>query len=790
MRHVTLFLASWLIAFAVSDADAQAISVQVRAGEHADYTRLILHIPEQTHWQLTRDSVSAQLDLFGPELEFDLTQTFSRIPRTRLRDIRSVEGGLQLFTGCDCLIEAREDVPQFLIIDIIGAGSHAVYAPLTAPRPPGRPGQKQEVETHASGTPRRAGAQLALALRGGRLDTPIPQSLTLTGILGAAQTERQAVTQDHLDLKESQPVHIAQELGRVLAVSVSTGVLQTTKEFTPATASDPSNPSRMDRNDPDAHLAVITLDRSATSARVAQLPNCPDADLFELPSWNISTDLQEAPNPLQNLFSALDQTDDSQVIAFSKYLLHQGFGAEARMVMSLLSIPDEATDILQGISYVVDLSEVPATIDLSYLQDCGPMGSLWAFLGQPNQELAADFPSHDLVQALQTLPPHLRLHLGPTVIQRLARTGLLEEARVIRAALDRVSHEEQPHLNLARTKLDLLDAEPEKARVLEKKLAPETSDDDLLFLLSRRVERESRSEASLLEAAMTRLFALRGTVTGRQIAGLLIQAMVLEGEFGQAFGILDSSNTGLDQATEFTLRIEIFAALALHADDTDFVMLVFEQRPWELAYLPAPVVQQLASRLRNLGFDLQADLLDKHAVEDRQDDTQALRRADMAIQEETKAASLVEVSGSDRSDIPVSSPEADTGQVQSDQALAPEFHSDLSQQETDAQRARAAQAQRRAQDNLALSALPDPGAQASETEVADAPLEQDVDEGARGIDSNQISATQTVAPPASETAPTGPAPDSALLSHSRDALQQSAELRERLRSLLGPEAQP
>ncbi|MFU8899216.1 MAG: hypothetical protein ACNA7L_10010, partial [Roseinatronobacter sp.] len=120
MRHLIPTLFACVLVCIAAIGFAQTTPVHVRAGEHSDYTRLILQLPEENQWQFTHDTGAARLGISGPPVEFDLTQTFSRIPRTRLRDIRISQGGLDLTIICDCDIRVQQDIPPFLIIDIVG----------------------------------------------------------------------------------------------------------------------------------------------------------------------------------------------------------------------------------------------------------------------------------------------------------------------------------------------------------------------------------------------------------------------------------------------------------------------------------------------------------------------------------------------------------------------------------------------------------------------------------------------------------------------------------------------
>ena len=761
MRRIFPLLITCVAGLVPVAALAQPQTVQVQAGEHADYTRLILHIPAQSDWSLVRDSVSARLELAGDGMEFDLTQTFSRIPRTRLRDIRASVAGLDLYLACDCDVQAREDIPQFLIIDIIGTRNDAVYAPQTAPRPPERPSRLTQTPALDTPDPRRAGEMLARALRGDTT-TPIsaqppigpPDAPALSRLLAARETS---------GVDKPPKPNITHEISQVLASSVSSGMLQPATDFSPS--SSPASPPVS--NDPvaDAHLAVVTGARTKPAAQDQTAPECPDDSFFDPSAWNIPTDRVEPLFQLRDLFNALDQIDERQVLELAREFLYFGFGAEARLALSLLAEPPEHTHILTAISYLVDISALPPMTDLEILRGCNPMGSLWTFLSQPDHARSADFSGDQLVQALQKLPPFLRLHLGPIVIQRLAAAGFSEQARVIHAALDRIAMHDTSALTLARVTLDLPNAAQQEAQILERTLTPETSDDDLIFLLNRRVTREEPVEDNVYEAATTRLFALRGSATGREIARLLIKAKTQAGDFQAAVDILNGRDAALDLETSQTLLVYILENAVSDADDVGFVTLVFAQRPWTLAYLPEPLAQQMSARLRRLGFYLQAELLDK---------AQRQSASDMQTSEQPIQDALVE-------QLAAAAPTPALALSEGD-SRAP---TEETMPEDDISHARAAQSLRRTQEEGASTlsaALPALGSAPNGTQDLPArPAEQmdqetDTSEGltARGPD-NQI------APPQAQE-------ETGLLSQGRDALAQSADLRARIETLLEPAA--
>lgn len=773
MRHVLTVLLACVAICLNAHAHAQATPVLVRAGEHRDYTRLILELPDQNQWQLSKGTGSARLDIEGPPLEFDLTQTFARIPRTRLRDLRASQGGLDLYIACACDIQAREDIPQFLIIDIIGRGTHARFAPMTAPRPPKRPARLRPDRNGGTADPRRAGTQLAQALRRGTSDRVLPHALTLSGVIGTAPMIPEQPMNNDATIETSHRAVVAIELGHVLASAVSSGKLQATTDFTASIDSKHNHngdPHHVE-GDLDAHFSIQAQARTRPESTVSPALHCPDASFIDPSDWFAQTDPAKVAQNLGNLFNDFDQADPDHILKSAQHFILLGFGAEARMVLSLLPQLDAAAETLKGISYLVDMSPLPATIDFALLDSCGPMGSLWAFLASRDTALPAGTSIDNLVQALQTLPPHLRLHLGPEAVQRLAALGRREEAQVILTSLERIAHAESAQLNLARATLDLADARSDKAHILEGTLSPATYDDDLIFLLSRRDAQGNSLEASLLDAATTRLFALRGTPTGQEITRLLVRAAGRSGDFQQAFKMLDSRDAAFAENAIKPLRIELLTDLVTRAEDTSFITVMFEQRPWDLTYLPEALVTKLTARLRSLGFDRQAGLMERPAENEEWQGARSPAPSHLTMTGPTSArnAHILSVQDAEQQ----GHTDALPPQVPTSRSRA----SDISLDEADILRARAAQTQAQREGNSTAPTAPAPEPLATLTGAPDAEFQALSEPDQR--DQNANSDTR-----GTEVTDAGAEPGMAILTQSRDALGQSAELRARLQSLL------
>ena len=103
----------------LTSSPALAQSALMRSGDHADFTRLTLPLPDGTEFALTRAEGRAMLGFSGPLQDVDLSRVYDRIGRDRLSDIAVTDGpSLELTLACDCPVETVVAANNLLIIDI------------------------------------------------------------------------------------------------------------------------------------------------------------------------------------------------------------------------------------------------------------------------------------------------------------------------------------------------------------------------------------------------------------------------------------------------------------------------------------------------------------------------------------------------------------------------------------------------------------------------------------------------------------------------------------------------
>lgn len=598
---------------AISPTDAQT-TLPVRSGEHAEFTRLVIRIPEANPWRVEASRGRAVLFVEGPPLRFDVSQSFARIPRTRLRNLIATENRLELELACDCAIRAAEDVPEFLVIDIHDPAAEPSRQTTASHRPRPRPIQIVSQDQRPVLVADRAGISLAQRLRGSESE---PEHVLDLSVQGSSSMLDALSSEVALQVPEPPPVMFSAELGRIISNSVAQGLLVPAEraQSLQGAPSDPSlysSPLAIGQIDAHIHVASDATRANKASGTGAEHEAC---RLFARIDPTLNDAGHEDTVHLKAsalLHDALDQVNRESVLAHIRGLVAAGFGAEASLHANLLDPRDPARAMLSAMGQIIDHG--PAEHDgLSSLKTCGPAGTLWGFLGTAADRRATIISHELLVQATASLPRELRIILAPHVVQALLDAGHSDAARRVGASVDRLALAPTPSQRLLRAALVLAEPERGSQSVMQDMAAQDMSDDVLLLVLQRSHERAEVVGPALLSIAQDRLFALRGDPLGQKLARLLSYALARAGDHGAAFALARDRQAALPPTEVMTLTRDLLGLVTADGTDADFVVIAFEQRPWERSDLGAGLVAAMSDRLTLLGFAEQADLFRRNA---------------------------------------------------------------------------------------------------------------------------------------------------------------------------------
>jgi hypothetical protein len=555
---------------------AQAETARVLSGEHGDFTRLVIELPDGAEWQLGRTPNGYAFALKSEtQPDYDLAAVWQRISRTRLQTLQrdSVTGALALALGCECHIFPFEYRTGVVVLDIKpgpapeGSAFEAAFA---------GPGPDLATTRHAGETVRYDW----LADPDARKVSP-PTSLPLPLDTGSVSLEP-----------------LRDELLQEIARGAADGIIDMElpgKPHAPVEVDHAQLPWSQVRIGEDP--GVLVTDPDAFVEGELSASACADPVLLDLPAW----DKDLAPNDLLaatrgGLFGEFDAPDSDAILTSIQGLLYLGFGAEAQHQADLVEPDpeDQALPLYRSMARIVDGESDPQTPFASML-DCDGPAALWAALAHDRLPAGRGVNRDAILQAFAALPAHLRRHLGAGLAEKFLARDDAEAARMIRDAMERAPDADKAAVALLDAQVDLHGGDTGAAIAhAETAVALDGDQADTLVAL---VETHFRKMKPLTPETAQALLAMQGesegTPEGPAVTRAVVLALALSGQFDAAF-----DQQGLTE----DVVAELWQVTQAHAPDDTFLtksVLPMGVNP--------PVVQPgvklaVAGRLLALGF--------------------------------------------------------------------------------------------------------------------------------------------------------------------------------------------
>ncbi|QYK41570.1 MAG: hypothetical protein KF887_00010 [Paracoccaceae bacterium] len=547
---------------------AMAQTIPVRSGEHEGFSRLVLTLPQGTGWHLWRTDQGYALRL-DRSARYDLAGVFRLIPRTRLAAIwaEPATGWLQLGLGCRCHATAFEFRPGILVIDLHDGppppGSvfetdknGAVMAALT-PRDAMRP-RRRPAAWGADGAAAGYDWLDAMADRAGtpaeaQATAPIP---SLPGEIAAPDA-----------LHEIRAALLA-ELGRGAARGVVDMRLPQERPL-PRTAGLGDLPQLRigDAGSPDG-----TGNRADPGNLTDAGRRCLPDTALDLAGWGDTQPVSLAIGPrVARTFGEFDRPDTDATASAVRYLLHIGFGAEARRLIEATGnqVPD--APLLRLLGHLVDGETPPQDLrSLEGMQTCDGAAALWSVLalpGPPGHAVARDA----VLRTFSGLPLHLRRHVGPMLAERFLAQGDTETARSLREAILRAPDGATAATDLLGMEIGQAGGQaPDTATLAGLQAAPGPDGIRAVTLAIRTAATAGTApDASTMTAAEAMLTEHRGTDLAAELARQLAAAHAMAGNLDRALQLAGRDAATVARVWDLVAHINddgLFMAHAIRAD--------------------------------------------------------------------------------------------------------------------------------------------------------------------------------------------------------------------------------
>ncbi len=374
MKHL---LACILLLLSLS-GQAKAQQVSVLGGEHDGFTRLVLYLPQQMEWQVSRPSQTVvEISLAEPDLQFGLSNAFDRITRDRVQALTQAgPSRLRIDLACPCDLRGFLHRSRLLVLDISDD-------PLTTPPPSDR---TVRWATSPPAEPLSARAQTAPTDQAAPpSDTP-PIDLPL--IIEGSGTRS---ARDWL------------RLGGTLASAMDLITLE--DHMSMETANSPTRRPGNTAPKPTAPSALPCPDNGATLTR----------------QWHDATDFVEGTAPRRAaLYTMTGQRRADAALDLAQFYLSHGAGLEALALLAELDRPSARLPIAMA-----TLLDRPIDTAPDLFSNC-PALQIWEVLAHARHSLppAPTLDDQALIAGFRGLSPPLQALFQKEVLDYLTQHGV------------------------------------------------------------------------------------------------------------------------------------------------------------------------------------------------------------------------------------------------------------------------------------------------------------------------------------------------------------------------------
>ena len=600
------FLALWIGLASV----AQAEQVAVQSGEHDGFTRLVLDFAAPVGWTMTRTDAGYRLALSRPDMRFDLSEVFRKVPRDRLSSIWADPGtgALMLGIGCACHAFPFELRPDVLVIDLRDGlpppGSSFEIAedgrvmPPVAAHPPLRPRSRPEGKAAAvAAGPTVSGYDWLGQAITGTADVPAPPLLP--------PVPRDALPVPSPEVAGDAPPMPAPQAGdalrNALLRQISNGAARGAVDLAPhvpglpgdhgTSGRDPLPQIRIGR---DAGVDPAAGDRPDHALTAAGDRCLPDAAV-DVGAWGAATPVAETiASRTAALYGEFDRVDPVVADAAVKYLIYLGFGAEAQGLIKTLPLDGPDAPLWSALAAVADGDLAPDG-PLTGMEVCDGPVAMWAVLARPDLTAGDQVQSGAILRAFSALPPHLRRHLGPVLAGRFMARGDAVTVRAIRDAILRPGGDPGPAVRLLAAELHEAEGHgPDTPALVALQSAPgPTAAAATVAAVVAIVADGGTVDTAMLTATEALLREYKGADEAPALRHALALALGTQGDFDAAFATLPEADAG---------RADLWALLADRGGEAALMTHALRGGVGLVPPVPLAVSHRMARRLIDAGF--------------------------------------------------------------------------------------------------------------------------------------------------------------------------------------------
>ena len=607
--------------------------IQVRSGAHDDFARLVLRLPPGVDWSAEPVSSGLRIEFSGYRGGFDTSQVFRRIDKSFIADVRSTGTAVIVTYACVCEAQVFTEAPDLLVIDVTKVRAALVN------------GIGEVLGTGILGT-----APLQLPVQGATTSDRLPEAPARIAVVRPDQRRVDpprslragdpALSVDAPERLSNEDVARLAELKETLARQVSgaatRGLLDPAlPAFDRAlTRSTPTIDTSVFPS-PDAETVIMrnaNLNASdAPNVRITSsgdLPSsmsqpletslgtgasCPDPAQFDVSAWAPDGPIMPAISVARSrLYSDLDRLDQAAASDLVRLLLHAGFGAEARQVLGMDPSLRRKDPGYETIADIIEYGDARGSDVLARFADCASPVALWAILSENPVSSSRSLNSDAALRALTALPIHLRKFIAPELSNRLLATGDRDGAAAALRTMERSPGVSTSSGSLARAALDMEDGKTEDARQGLANIVASNeaqSAEALIAFVESHLSEDTQLDPAIPPLLDAYALEMRDDPIASRLRQTHVIALAKSGQFDAAWSALNEARGDLSEDAYTYVENEVLRLLTRDATDVVFLEHVFSTPTGTAARLDASVVVEMAERLVDLGFAIEADTI-------------------------------------------------------------------------------------------------------------------------------------------------------------------------------------
>lgn len=434
-------------------------TIPVQAGEHRDFTRFVIRIPEGAGWNIETKIGRVDVSFSNFDGSFDIRTVFNRIPKTRVSNLEQIPTGLSFELQCACEVTSFIAEDRYLAIDFLEG------PPLSAEDFRRRNEQHRTIAIRPSAF--SYGDLLwsneALGSQSAPME-PYPAEELV------ANTEEQ----QHSQVREQAVLAEARERMQNGVMSAATrGILRPATALPlPAKADESERVSRPDNHNTladepildtlanSSNVSVTTSSDLADQAELAEpyqdSASCLSTKNLDIVGWASSdSGLSQIGSLRASLFNEIDRPRNEAILSLVRAFLYFGLGPEAKQVLAIDPDVEDKHPELIDIADVMEFGYARNPRVIHAGLNCPSEIAFWSVMSAKSIPETQQVNIEAVLRTLSQLPLHLREAFAPIVAARLLDIGEVDAAEAALRTLSRSMEELTAKANIASAELKI-----------------------------------------------------------------------------------------------------------------------------------------------------------------------------------------------------------------------------------------------------------------------------------------------------------------------------------------------